>query len=105
MQSRLEDRTTENDLQTQIYAESTRQLKEQITAVRRQIVLTESLFNFSDSEELTDACIYQLKALNAYLDHLLKAVRGKDGQPTSGPVAPVKQEAYITQERIGETMG
>lgn len=105
MQSRLEDRTAENGLHKQMHEENTRQLKEQIAAVRRQIVLTESLFNFSDSEELTDACIYQLKALNAYLDHLLKAVRGKEGQPTSGPVAVAEQESYQVQERIGETMG
>ena len=46
-------------------------LLRQIDSIKEKMKLAEELFDLSDDEALTDACIYQIKALGSYYRYLL----------------------------------
>ena len=50
-------------------------LLRQIEAIKQKMKIAEDLFDLSDNEALTDACIYQIKALGSYYRYLLGEVR------------------------------
>ncbi len=71
----------------------------QIVDICRRIEAAESMFDLADSEEIIDACSYQIKTLRAYLDHLLRCAKG-----APAPAAALEQPDE-QRERIGGTMG
>lgn len=58
-------------------------LLQQIDSIRQKMKLAENLFDLSDNEALTEACIYQMKALNSYYHYLMGEARqyGYSRQP------------------------
>jgi len=50
-------------------------LLQQIRSIKYKMKLAEDLFDLSNDESLTDACIYELKALNSYYLYLLGEAR------------------------------
>lgn len=50
-------------------------LLQQINSIRQKMKLAEDLFDLSDNEALTDACIYQMKALGSYYHYLIGEAR------------------------------
>ena len=74
-----------------------REVRGQIVDICRRIEAAESMFSLADSDEMIDACAYQIKTLRAYLDHLLRLAKGEP--------AAVLQEPEAERERIGGTMG
>lgn len=66
-------------------AKDAQELREQIAQVCYEIHMAESMFNLAESDELLDASIYQIKALRAYLDFLLRSAKEQQapvGVPT-----------------------
>ncbi len=53
-------------------------LLKQIESIRQKMKLAEDLFDLSDDEALTDACIYQMKALGSYYRYLMEEARRCD---------------------------
>ena len=58
-------------------------LLQQIDSTRQKMKLAENLFDLSNDDALTDACIYQMKALSSYYRYLMAEVRrcGSSRQP------------------------
>lgn len=50
-------------------------LLRQIQSVKYKMKLAEDLFDLSRDDTLTDACIYEMKALNSYYLYLLEEAR------------------------------
>ena len=50
-------------------------LLQQIRSIKHKMKLAEDLFDLSTDEALTDACIYEMKALNSYYLYLLGQAR------------------------------
>ena len=50
-------------------------LQQQIRSIKHKMKLAEDLFDLSNDEALTDACIYEMKALNSYYLYLLGQAR------------------------------
>ncbi|MBQ8670593.1 MAG: DUF2508 family protein [Oscillospiraceae bacterium] len=62
-------------------------LLQQIRSIKHKMKLAEDLFDLSDDETLTDACIYEMKALNSYYLYLLGEAR-KSGCRSRGEKQP-----------------
>ena len=62
-------------------------LLQQIRSIKHKMKLAEDLFDLSDDETLTDACIYEMKALNSYYHYLLSEAR-KSGCRSRGEKLP-----------------
>lgn len=62
-------------------------LLQQIRSIKYKMKLAEDLFDLSDDETLTDACIYEMKALNSYYLYLLGEAR-KAGCRSRGEKQP-----------------
>lgn len=69
-----------------------RQLLDQLDNVKRQLALVEELFNLSDDDDLTEACIYQQKAFGAYFRYLYKQLKAQ-GMPLPADLAPLLEVA------------
>lgn len=54
-----------------------RPIVEQLSNLKQQQRLVDELFNFSDDEDLIEACCYQDKAFSAYYRYLLKQIRSE----------------------------
>lgn len=72
-------------------------LLQQIESIRQKMKLAEDLFDLSDNEALTDACIYQMKALGSYYHYLMGEARryGCSHQPEKKRIAAGLQAAGI----------
>ena len=72
-------------------------LLQQIDSIRQKMKLAEDLFDLSDNDDLTEACIYQIKALGSYYHYLMGEARqhGYCRQPEKQPAASPLQAAGI----------
>lgn len=64
-------------------------LLRQIDSIKEKMKMAEELFDLSDDEALTEACIYQLKALGSYYRYLLAEAKRencrREGAPRPAP--------------------
>ena len=70
-------------------------LLQQIDSIRQKMKLAEDLFDLSDNDALTEACIYQIKALGSYYRYLMDEARQygdsrqSEPQPLAAPLQAV----------------
>ncbi|MBR5559618.1 MAG: DUF2508 family protein [Oscillospiraceae bacterium] len=64
-------------------------LLQQIDSTRQKMKLAENLFDMSTNDALTDACIYQMKALGSYYRYLMDEVRRCGGSRQPAEKHPV----------------
>jgi|GEM_PF-5420200 len=72
-------------------------LLRQMDSVKQKMKLAEELFDLSESEDLTDACIYQIKALASYYRYLLEEARksGCRSGPVKKPAGPLRAAGLL----------
>lgn len=69
-------------------------LAEELRAVQQELALAYDRFNRTTEPELIEACIYEIKALNARFNYFYRAIRQQGG-------CPIDEEARAAGELGG----
>ena len=77
------------------------QLRLELRSTNQALRHANDKFNFACEPELVEACVYEISALKARYDYLLRRMKELSGQsPTVPYVAPAPQESPVQTEDL-----